>query len=116
MNLYCVVNELKPEGVAPYSEYHKNAHKTEWKTQLKALRDAGMEICNVYIWKNHAIMIVGCEDLNVCYKKLATMPDNLRWQKLMNGFFLNDPKFDGTKTISIEKIFDLVEQSKCLSE
>ena len=115
MKLYCVVNELKPECVKDYSEYHKNAHKTQWKTQLKVLREAGMEICNVYIWKNYAIMIVGCEDLDECYRRLATMEDNLRWQELMGGFFAGQPKFDGTETISLEQIFDLTEQSKLCS-
>ncbi|MBC5647623.1 L-rhamnose mutarotase [Christensenella tenuis] len=115
MKLYCVVNELKPEHVKDYSEYHRNAHKTEWKTQLKVLREAGMELCNVYIWRNYAIMVVGCEDLDECYRRLATMEDNLRWQELMSGFFAGQPKFDGTETISLEQIFDLAEQSKLCS-
>ena len=114
MNLYCVVNELKPEHIEDYASYHQNAYRTEWKTQLKALEKAGMEICNIYLWNNYAIMIVGCDDLEACYKRLALDEDNLRWQELMSGFFAANPKFDGSETMSQEQIFDLAGQLKLL--
>ena len=40
MKWYCMVNEIKPEHVQDYVDIHENAHKTDWKTQLAALKEA----------------------------------------------------------------------------
>ena len=48
MKRYCLVYELKDEHVKDYVDIHKNAHKTAWRTQLDALKEAGAENCIVY--------------------------------------------------------------------
>lgn len=109
MKQYCCVNKLKPEFVKAYSDYHINAHKTEWKTQITALKKAGAAVCNVYVWEDTSILIIECDDLDECFKRLAEDPDNLRWQRLMANFFAENPKFDGTNTIYATKVFALNE-------
>jgi L-rhamnose mutarotase len=110
MKLYCMVNELKPECVKDYAEYHESIHKTEWKTQLTAIKKAGFEVCNVYVHGNLSIVIFGCDDLMACLSKLAADTDNKRWQQLMAGFFAGNPKFDGEKDLTAKKVFDLIQQ------
>lgn len=112
MKLYCVVNRLKKEHIKDYKDYHENAHKTEWKTQIRALRESGAQICNVYLYDDLSIVLFGCDDLNELYANMAKNEDNNKWQALMADFFAQDAKFDGTKTEYAEKIFDLNEQAQ----
>jgi len=111
MKRYCMINELKEEHVSDYVEIHKNAHLTEWKTQLDALKAAGAENCIVYIYKNLSILIYECEDIDESFASLGQIEDNNRWQATVAPWFAGTPKFDGTqKVVSMEKIFDLKQQ------
>ncbi len=112
MKLYCMVNSLKEEGVEGYKHYHETAHQTEWKSQIEALKQAGAQVCNVYLWNGYSIVIMGCEDLDACLAKLAENPENQKWQQLMSGFFQANPKFDGSETQTVLKIFDMNEQAQ----
>lgn len=111
MKRYCMVNELKPEHVKDYSDIHKNAHLTCWKTQLEALKAAGAENCIVYIYNNLSILLYECEDIEESFSRLGQIKDNNKWQATVAPWFAGTPKFDGTqKIVSLEKIFDLRQQ------
>ena len=103
------VNKLKPERVGDYTEYHKEAHNTRWKTQIMAIRDAGFKICDVYLYEGLSIVVMEGDDLEACFEKLGNDENNKQWQELMGNFFAANPKFDGTE-ITAKKIFDLNAQ------
>ena len=111
MKWYCLVNELKPEHTGDYADIHENAHKTAWKTQLGALKEAGAENCLVFMYKNYSILFYQCEDINESFTKLGTIEDNNRWQAHIASWFAGTPKFDGSAAVTgLKKIFDLNEQ------
>ena len=111
MKRYCLVNELNEENVKDYSDIHKNAHLTEWKSQLSALKEAGAENCIVYIYKNISIIIYECEDIDDSFSKLGESVENNKWQEVVAPWFSGSPKFDGSQKVdSLEKIFDLRQQ------
>ena len=103
------VNKLKPECVGDYTEYHKEAHNTRWKSQIFAIRKAGFEICNGYVYEDLSIVVMEADDPDACFANLGKDEDNRQWQELMGDFFAASPTFDGTE-IAAEKIFDLNEQ------
>lgn len=111
MKQYCCVNRLKPECVKAYSEYHRNMYRTEWRTVIASLKNAGISLLNVYIWGDLAIMTIECEDLDESFKYLGKDPAHQHWSKVMDQFFAENPKFDGTQTVYADQIFDLNEQS-----
>ena len=111
MKWYCLVNEIKPEHVGDYVDIHKNAHKTEWKTQLHALKEAGAENCMVFMFENYAILMYQCDEINESFDKLGKNEDNNSWQRHISSWFAGTPKFDGSEPVQgLEKIFDLNEQ------
>lgn len=107
MNIYCLVNRLKKECVDEYRRYHLEAHKTHWKSQIEAIREAGAQVCNTYIFEDLSIVVIGCDDLEACLKKLAENEENQKWQEIMAGFFAQEAVFDGSKKADLQKIFDL---------
>jgi L-rhamnose mutarotase len=111
MKWYCLVNEIKPEHRQDYIDIHKNAHKTHWRTQLDALKEAGAENCLVFMFGNYAILFYQCEEINESFEKLGAIEANNRWQEHIASWFAGKPKFDGTEPVKgLEKIFDLNEQ------
>ena len=110
MKVYCMVNELKYEHVKDYEGIHQTAHLTKWKTQLKALKDAGAKNCNVFVYKNLSIVFYECEDLNESLAKLNEDKDNVDWQKEVGKYFDSNPKFNGKETVTVKKVFDLNQQ------
>ena len=112
MKIYCLVNELEPECVDKYVKIHENAHLSKWKTQLEALKNAGAKNCNVYVYKNLSIVLYECENIDESFEKLSQDPNNKKWQKEVGEFFLQDPKFDGSETVQVRKIFDMNQQLK----
>ena len=111
MKRYCLVYELKDEHVKDYVEIHENAHKTAWRTQLDALKEAGAENCIVYNYKNLSIIFYECEDIDESFKKLGEIEANQAWQATVAPWFAETPRFDGSETVQpVQKIFDLKQQ------
>ena len=111
MKRYCLVYELKEENVKDYVDIHKEAHKTHWRTQLDALKEAGARNCIVYNYKSLSIIFYECEDIDESFTKLGANEANLRWQETVAPWFAEIPKFDGSQKVQpVEKIFDLNQQ------
>lgn len=111
MNRYVMVYELKPEHVNDYAEMHRNAHLSEFKGQLRAIKDAGAQNCITYIYKNFSILLIECENLDRFFERLGQSEENSKWQTHTAPWFAETPKFDGSvKTVPIEKIFDMQQQ------
>jgi L-rhamnose mutarotase len=111
MKRYCLVLEIKEECVKDYVEVHKNVHKTHWRTQLDALKEAGAHNCMVYMHKNLAIIFYECEDIDESFSKLGAIEDNIKWQENQARWIADTPGSEGSQGIqTVEKIFDLNQQ------
>ena len=111
MKRYCLVLEIKEEHVKDYVKAHKNVHKTHWRTQLDALKQAGAHNCAVYMYQNLAIIFYECEDIDESFNKLGAIEDNIKWQENQAPWIAETPDFDGSEGVqTIEKIFDLNQQ------
>ena len=112
MNRYIMVYELKPEKVDDYRKMHINAHKSEFKDQLDAIRDSNCHQMMTFLYKNCSILYVETEEnIDDLFAKLGEFEANTKWQKVTAPWFAVTPSFDGSaKSEPIEKIFDLQQQ------
>lgn len=107
MNTYCNIYELKPEQVAAYVELHE--HCPDW--QVQALRDAGADDLEIYLWGHYCIITYVCSvDFAQFVDNLSRSEDNSRWQQLVNGMFAQTPVIEGAALKPLDKIFSLREQ------
>ena len=105
MNTYCMLYELKPDCVEEYIRLHQNCPDY----QITALKDAGAENLEIYIYNNYCIITY---ELNVTFAAfldhLGRSEDNSRWQKMVDGMFVKKPAITGQDQIqSLKKIFSL---------
>ena len=108
---YILVNEIAPDRLDEYVEAHQTMHEGKWKEQLDVLRKGGATECITYLYKNLAILIYECEDINESFTALGKDPRRAAWEEFTQPMFLNSPKFDGSvKTEGLQKIFDLNQQ------
>lgn len=108
---YLQVNELSPDMVEAYRNAHETMHLGPWKEQLDVLRTAGAEECLVYLYKNLAIMLYVCDDIEESFAALGRDPRRRAWDDFTAPMFAGAPKFDGSGKIEyLQKIFDLSEQ------
>lgn len=102
MPKFCMVNKLKPEYVAEYSDMHRNC----WSEMRQALIDSGAKNCTVFVNGNTSILFYECDDLDESFEKLGQNEDNNRWQAAVAHCFDNDGGFAVT---TVERVFDLFE-------
>ena len=108
---YVLVNEIKPEKLVDYVNAHEHMHEGVFKEQLDVLKKAGAEECICYLYRNLAIMIYECEDINESFSKLGLDPRRAAWEDFTQPMFANSPKFDGSEpVVGLQKIFDLNQQ------
>lgn len=107
MNTYCAVYNLNPDRIDEYIELHRNC----WQEQLKALRESGAENLEIFINGTQCIITYECEDFYKFLDRLSESETNSRWQKRMDGIFINDVVFTGDQKIRpLDKIFSLKKQ------
>ena len=108
---YILVNEIRPECLDAYVEAHEHMHEGPFRGQLDVLRRAGVTECICYLYKNLAILIYECEDIDESFAALGRDPVRAAWEDFTQPMFANSPKFDGTEKVSgLPKIFDLNQQ------
>ena len=112
MYRYIMIYELKPEHVDDYRKMHTEAHKSEFKDQLKAIRDAGSTQMMTFIFNNYSVLYVECDaPIDEYFEKLGEYDANTKWQNVTSPWFATTPSFDGSdKQEPLEKIFDLEQQ------
>jgi L-rhamnose mutarotase len=105
MNTYCMIYELKPEFIEEYINLHQNCPDY----QINALKDAGAENLEIYIYNNFCIITYELKvSFSVFLNILGQSPDNSRWQKMVDGMFSKKPVITGEDQIqSLKKIFSL---------
>lgn len=109
MKRYCLALDLKDDPTL-IAEYEK-LHQASWPENLKAIKDAGIEIMEIYRTGNRMFMIMETND-DFSFKKKSEMdkvnPKVQEWEKLMWKYQQALPHArPGEKWTLMEKIFEL---------
>jgi L-rhamnose mutarotase len=109
MKRYCLALDLKDDSTL-IAEYEK-LHQESWPENLKAIKDAGIEIMEIYRTGNRMFMIMETSD-DFSFEKKAEMdkvnPKVQEWEKLMWNYQKALPHAKpGEKWIVMKKIFEL---------
>ena len=106
---YCLALDLKdePELIAAYEAYHKNI----WPEITKSIKDAGIELLDIYRTGNRMFMVIEAND-DFSFEKKGAMdaanPKVQEWEELMWKFQQAMPwAKPGEKWVLMEKIFEL---------
>ncbi|MBX2935356.1 MAG: L-rhamnose mutarotase [Ferruginibacter sp.] len=106
---YCLALDLKddPALIAEYEDYHKNV----WPEIIKSIKDAGIEVLDIYRTANRLFMIIEANDDFSFEKKSAAdaaNPTVQQWEELMWKYQQSLPwAKPGEKWILMDKIFEL---------
>lgn len=109
MKRYCLALDLKddPTLIAEYEKYHQNG----WPENLKAIKDAGIEVMDIYRTGNRLFMIMETKDdfsFEEKSKSDATNQKVQEWEKLMWKYQQSLPHAKpGEKWMLMDKIFEL---------
>ena len=109
MKRYCLALDLKddPTLIAEYEKYHQNS----WPENLKAIKDAGIEVMDIYRTGNRLFMIMETKDdfsFEEKSKSDATNQKVQEWETLMWKYQQALPHAKpGEKWILMNKIFEL---------
>ena len=109
MKRYCLALDLvdDPTLIAEYEKYHK----ASWPENLKAIKDAGINVMEIYRTGNRMFMIMETEDDFSFEKKSERDKGNLKvqeWEQLMWKYQQALPHANaGEKWIVMDKIFEL---------
>ncbi|HEU5167777.1 MAG TPA: L-rhamnose mutarotase [Chitinophagaceae bacterium] len=113
MKRYCLALDLK-EDTKLIAEY-ENHHKKVWPEIIESIKDAGIEVLDIYRTGNRMFMIIEADD-DFSFEKKAAMdtknPKVQEWEELMWKFQQSLPwARTGEKWILMDKIFSLPEES-----
>jgi L-rhamnose mutarotase len=109
MKRYCLALDLvdDPALIAEYEEFHQ----ASWPENLKAIRDAGIEVMEIYRTGNRMFMIMETTDDFSFEKKSEMDKANAKvqdWEQLMWKYQQALPHAKpGEKWILMNKIFEL---------
>ena len=109
MKRYCLALDLKddPTLIAEYEEYHKES----WPENLKAIREAGIEVMDIYRTGNRLFMIMETTDDFSFEAKAIADANNKKvqeWEALMWKYQQALPHArPGEKWMVMKKIFEL---------
>ena len=109
MKRYCLALDLvdDPAMIAEYEKYHE----ASWPENLKAIKDAGIEVMEIYRTGNRMFMIMETKD-DFSFEKKSEMdktnPKVQAWEQLMWKYQQALPHAKlGEKWIVMSKIFEL---------
>jgi L-rhamnose mutarotase len=112
MNRYCLALDLKndPVLIAEYEKYHRHV----WPEIMESIKDAGIEMLQIYRTGNRLFMIIETRD-DFSFEKKAMLdaanPKVQEWETLMWNFQQALPwARPGEKWVLMEKIFGLKNQ------
>lgn len=109
MKRFCLALDLKddPTLIAEYEKYHQNS----WPENLKAIKEAGIEVMDIYRTGNRLFMIMETQDDFSFEEKSKSDAVNKKvqeWEKLMWKYQQALPHAKpGEKWILMDKIFEL---------
>lgn len=109
MKRFCLALDLKddPALIKKYEEYHKDV----WPEIIKSIKEAGIEVLDIYRTGNRMFMIIEANENFSFEKKAAMDAANLKvqeWEELMWSFQQTLPwAKPGEKWVLMEKIYSL---------
>ena len=109
MKRYCLALDLKndPALIAEYEKYHQNS----WPENLKAIKEAGIEVMDIYRTGNRLFMIMETKDdfsFEEKSKSDATNRKVQEWEELMWKYQQALPHAKpGEKWMVMDKVFEL---------
>lgn len=109
MKRYCLALDLvdDPTLIAEYEKYHQ----ASWPENLKAIKDAGIQVMEIYRTGNRLFMIMETSDDFSFEKKSEKDKENSKvqeWEQLMWKYQQSLPHAKpGEKWIVMNKIFEL---------
>ncbi|MEK6781305.1 MAG: L-rhamnose mutarotase [Bacteroidota bacterium] len=109
MKRYCLALDLKddPILIKEYEKYHRNS----WPENLKAIKDAGIEVMEIYRTGNRLFMIMETKDdfsFEEKSKRDAINQKVQEWEELMWKYQQALPHAKaGEKWLVMEKMFEL---------
>lgn len=109
MKRYCLALDLvdDPTLIAEYEKYHQ----ASWPENLKAIKDAGIQVMEIYRTGNRLFMIMETSDDFSFEKKSEKDKENPKvqeWEQLMWKYQQSLPHAKpGEKWIVMNKIFEL---------
>jgi L-rhamnose mutarotase len=109
MKRYCLALDLKDDPTL-IAEYEK-LHQESWPENLKAIKDAGIEVMEIYRTGNRMFMIMETSD-DFSFEKKSELdkvnPKVQEWEKLMWNYQQALPHArPGEKWIVMKRIFEL---------
>lgn len=106
MNSYCMVYKLKEDRIGDYIRCHRSIGAD----QVRALRDAGAEELEIYLWGQYSVITYKCDDFSAFIDNLSRSPVNSRWQEIVGPMFETTPQLSGEeKIVPLQRIFKLSE-------
>jgi L-rhamnose mutarotase len=109
MKRFCLALDLKDDHalIKKYEEYHKDV----WPEIIKSIKEAGIEVLDIYRTGNRMFMIIEANE-NFSFEKKAAMdaanPKVQEWEKLMWSFQQALPwAKPGEKWVLMERIYSL---------
>ena len=109
MQRVCLTLDLKnnSELIEKYKHYHSSNY--HWKEINDGIKDAGMQVMDIYLVDNRMFMI--CElddkdDFETVWNNISSYPRQKEWAQLMNNFIQAVPGHQ-LKWIKMEKVFGL---------
>ena len=109
MKRYCLALDLvdDPAMIAEYEKYHE----ASWPENLKAIKDAGIEVMEIYRTGNRMFMIMETKDdfsFEAKSEMDKTNPKVQEWEQLMLNYQQALPHAKpGEKWMVMNKIFEL---------
>ncbi|MDR1796044.1 MAG: L-rhamnose mutarotase [Clostridiales Family XIII bacterium] len=108
---YCMVNEIKPERLAEYTDAHRNP----WEELLTCLKEAGTQQEFIFMLENKALVFIECDDIDVYLEKFGRSEVGKRWLAKMADFiavspFANESGEAVEHAEGLELVFDLNAQ------
>lgn len=109
MKRYCLALDLKDDPIL-IKEYEKH-HRNSWPENLKAIKDAGIEVMEIYRTGNRLFMIMETKDdfsFEEKSKRDAINQKVKEWEELMWKYQQALPHAKaGEKWMVMEKMFEL---------
>ena len=95
--------KLKESKIKEYVDYHKK--EKIWKSVIEGLINSGCEEMIIFLLDNEIVLFERAENLKDMSKFLASDPESIRWQKVMNEMFDSSVEFDIEKgDLEIEEV------------
>ena len=87
--------KLKKDKIKEYVDYHKK--EKIWKSVIEGLNNSDCEEMIIFLLGDEIVLFERAKNLKEMSRFLASDPESIRWQKVMNEMFEGSFEFDSDK-------------------